>query len=105
MKNILFLFPITLLLMAGCVSVRSSDFIYFYDRKDTGLSSRINIDGYYVSERECDSTFFSVFMFYPDGLMPILLLNVFQQEVNLKYVSIRRGVLIGLSVIQLRHRR
>lgn len=38
-------------------------------------------------------------------VMPILLLNVFQQEVNLKYVSIHRGVLIGLSVIQLKHRR
>lgn len=71
MKNILFLFPIILLLIAGCVSVRPTDFTYFYDRKDTGLSSRINIDGYYVSERECDSAFFSVFMFYPDGLFTI----------------------------------
>ncbi len=71
MKKLFILFLGIPILIVSCISVKPTDFSYYYDGKDTRLSSRIDIDGYYVSARECDSTFFSVFMFYPDGLFTI----------------------------------
>lgn len=57
--------------LSGCVTIKPKDFTYLYTAEYTGLDTLINIDGYYVAQRECDSTFFSVFMFYPDGLFTI----------------------------------
>lgn len=71
MKKLFILFLSIPMLIVSCISVKPTDFSYYYDGKDTGLSSRIDIEGYYVSARECDSTFFSVFMFYADGLFTI----------------------------------
>ena len=42
-----------------------------YDGNNTGLDKLININGYYISEHGCDSAFFSIYMFYPDGLFTI----------------------------------
>lgn len=47
------------------------NFTYYYTGEDTGLDQLINIDGYYISEYGCDSAFYSVYMFYPDGLFTI----------------------------------
>lgn len=56
----------------GCTSLRPADFSYVYQRqKDTGLSQLIDINGCYVSQRECDPDFFSIYMFYSDGLFTI----------------------------------
>lgn len=71
MKKLLFICLITPVLVLSCISVKPSDFTYFYNQQDTGLSARINTDGYYISARDCDTSFFSVFMFYPDGLFTI----------------------------------
>lgn len=56
--------------LIGCQSV-PKNYTYFYEKQNTGLDQLIDIDGYYVSQFGCDSTFFSVFMFYPDGLFTI----------------------------------
>lgn len=71
MKKLLFICTTTAIFALGCKSVRPTDFTYLYDQLDTGLSARINTDGYYTSARDCDTSFFSVFMFYPDGLFTI----------------------------------
>lgn len=47
------------------------NFTYFHRNENTGLDKLIDINGYYVSQRECDSTFFSIYMFYPNGLFTI----------------------------------
>lgn len=65
------LYIIVSVFVISCTSVKPTDFSFYYNQNDTGLASRINTEGYYVSTRECDSTFFSVYMFYPDGLFTI----------------------------------
>lgn len=61
---------ISLILLYGCQS-RPKNFTYHYNSENTGLEKRINIDGYYISEFSCDSSFYSMFIFYPDGLFTI----------------------------------
>lgn len=70
MKTLSILSLVTLL-MYSCITVKPKDFTYRYDGKDTEISTLIDIDGYYIAQRECDSTFFSIFTFYPDGLFMI----------------------------------
>lgn len=70
MKILSTLFFVTLLTYS-CITVKPKDFTYRYDGQSTGISKLIDIDGYYITQRECDSTFFLVFMFYPDGLFMI----------------------------------
>jgi hypothetical protein len=43
------------------------NFTYAQNNRLACLEEKISIDGYYVSERGCDSTFYSVFRFFPDG--------------------------------------
>lgn len=57
-------------MLYGC-SIQPKNFSYFYTKENTGLDKLINLDGYYVCEHGCDSTFYSIFMFYPDGLFTI----------------------------------
>lgn len=59
-----------LLILLGCQS-RPKNFTHYYEDINTGLEKRINIEGYYVSEHGCDSLFYSMFMFYSDGLFTI----------------------------------
>ncbi|MDH6355011.1 hypothetical protein M2132_001348 [Dysgonomonas sp. PH5-45] len=59
-----------IILFSACAS-GPRNFTCLYDGKDTGLENRININGCYVSPMGCDSSFFSVYMFYPDGLFCI----------------------------------
>lgn len=58
-------------ILCSCITVKPKDFSYLYDKQDTGLSSRIDINGYYTTQRGCDTSFGSAFMFYPDGLFTI----------------------------------
>lgn len=58
------------ILLFACAST-PKNFTYRYNPKNTGLENRINVNGYYISEHGCDSAFYSVFMFYPDGLFTI----------------------------------
>lgn len=69
MKKILFVL-IVAVISHGCASY-PKNFTYKYQKENTGLEQLIDIDGYYVSQLGCDSTFFSMFMFYPDGLFLI----------------------------------
>ncbi|MFV0331032.1 MAG: hypothetical protein ACK5KL_14650 [Dysgonomonas sp.] len=47
------------------------NFTYRYEDKNTGLDKLIDINGYYVSQHRCDSTFYSMYMFYTNGLFTI----------------------------------
>lgn len=47
------------------------NFTMRYSGEDTRLADKIDINGYYVSPHGCDSSFFSLYMFYPDGLFLI----------------------------------
>ncbi|MCL1938153.1 MAG: hypothetical protein FWF52_07145 [Candidatus Azobacteroides sp.] len=69
MKNSLLIF--SCFLWGISCAVRPKNFTYTYRGEKTGLGQRINLDGYYVSARGCDSTFYTVFRFYPDGLFAI----------------------------------
>lgn len=71
MRKFCFTILVLVFILSGCVTIKPKDFTYPYIAEYTGLDTLINIDGYYVAQRECDSTFFSVFMFYPDGLFTI----------------------------------
>lgn len=57
--------------LSGCIILKPKDFTYLYTAEYTGLDTLINIEGCYVTQRECDSTLFTVFMFYPNGLFTI----------------------------------
>lgn len=71
MRNFYFTICILIIGLSACVTIKPKDFTYPYTKEYTGLDTLININGYYVTQRECDSTFFSAFMFYPDGLFTI----------------------------------
>ena len=65
------IFSITVLFYS-CISLKPTDFTFQYNNNEyTGLDTLIRIDGYYITERECDSTFRAAFIFYPDGLFTI----------------------------------
>ena len=56
----------------GCINLKPKDFTYQYRKgQTTGLDTLIDIDGYYITQRECNSSFNSIFKFYPDGLFII----------------------------------
>lgn len=78
-KYIPILFP--LFFWIGC-AVAPPNFTYFYKDENTGLDKLIDIDGYYVSQRECDSTFFSMYMFYPNGLFTIATMSSLHPELT-----------------------
>jgi hypothetical protein len=50
---------------------RPKNFTCYYNNKETGLDQLIDINGYYVSQYGCDSTFYSMYMFYSNGLFMI----------------------------------
>lgn len=68
MKKNLIIILISVVL-CGCGAPKN--FSYRYGGENTGLDKRININGYYVSQHSCDSAFYSMYMFYPDGLFTI----------------------------------
>jgi len=68
MKNITFIFLI-LVLISGCAGPKN--FTYKYQKEITGLEKLIDINGYYISQHGCDTSFYSIYMFYPDGLFTI----------------------------------
>lgn len=66
-RYVIFLF---LVFIFGCQSA-PKNFTYRYTEENTGIEDIININGYYVVEHGCDSSFYSMLMFYPDGLFMI----------------------------------
>lgn len=52
-------------------AIQPKNFTYHYKNEYTGLDKLIDINGYYVSQHGCDSTFYSMYMFYPNGLFTI----------------------------------
>lgn len=68
LKTISSLFLISIILIS-CGTSKPEGFTYTYLKDgDRGLSNLIDIDGYFITQRECDSTFFSAFMFYKEGV-------------------------------------
>lgn len=69
-------------MVAGLIScqTRPKNFTLLYRNSDTGLAELIDINGYYVSAHACDSSFYSVFMFYPDGLFTIATTTTLSDE-------------------------
>ena len=83
--------------------MKPKNFTYIYTGKDTGLAQRIDLHGYYVAARGCDTTFYTVFRFYPDGLFTIattsklspVLLRCFEEEASNKKCSyLLKGVYV-----------
>lgn len=72
-------FSILFICLCSCTSI-PKNFTYHYDEADTGLADKINIEGYYVVQHGSDSTFYSMFMFYPDGLFTIATTSEISQE-------------------------
>jgi len=66
-KNLYILFTIAAFYSCGA----PKNYTYYYSGENSDLNKLININGYYVSQHGCDSTFFSIYMFYPDGLFTI----------------------------------
>ncbi|MFT4073170.1 MAG: hypothetical protein QM654_14750 [Dysgonamonadaceae bacterium] len=67
MKNIL-LFMLGTALLISCSTIKPRGFTYTFEDTSTGLDTLINIDGYYLSNQYCDSTYVDAFMFYDNGL-------------------------------------
>lgn len=79
-------------LFTGCLT-GPKNFTILYNKTDTGLSQLIDINGCYISQFGCDSLFYSIFTFYPDGLFRIAtasqlnpdLINCFKQAQHPEY--------------------
>lgn len=69
MKKI-FILLLAVVIFVSC-GMPPKNFTYRYESQDTGLKELIDINGYYISQHGCDSTFYSMYMFYPDGLFTI----------------------------------
>lgn len=68
MRNIL-LFIIGTALLISCSSLKPRGFTNTFEDKYTGLDTLINIEGYYSSKKELgDNDFFSIYMFYSNGI-------------------------------------
>ena len=78
MRNIL-LFILLIFVFGSCGS-RPKNFTFYYKNEDTGLEKLINMNGYYVSQHACDSTFYSMYMFYSNGLFMIATTNQLSPE-------------------------
>jgi len=78
-KNLIILF--FTIVIASC-AVAPKNFTYFYKDENTGLDKLVDINGYYVSQRGCDSTFFSMYMFYPNGLFTVATMSNLQPELT-----------------------
>ncbi len=69
MKKII---PIVFILFTICSCLsRPKNFTSSFENEYTGLDTLIKTDGYYVSQRDCDSAFYSMYMFYSNGLFTI----------------------------------
>ncbi len=71
MKKVHIIFILLSIALLYACSSAPKNFSYFYKNKNTGLNKKLNLNGYYVSEHGCDSSFFSMYMFYDNGLFSI----------------------------------
>ena len=69
MRKILIV-SVVVIVLGSCAS-RPKNFTYYYKNENTNLEQLIDIKGYYVSRRGCDSAFYSMYMFYSNGLFMI----------------------------------
>ena len=67
MKYILFVI-IAGIFLISCSYTKPRGFTYRFDNEYTGLDTLINIEGFYLSHKYCDTAYTAGFMFYPNGL-------------------------------------
>lgn len=67
MKKLLFIL-LSSLCFVSCISQKPKDFTLLYDAENTKIEEQINIEGYYQFQRGCDTTLYTLIMFYSDGL-------------------------------------
>lgn len=80
MKKTLLTFSVVIFLLS--CAVQPKDFTYNYRAENTGLDTMINMKGYYVLPHGSDTSFYSMFMFYPDGLFTIATTSKLIPELN-----------------------
>lgn len=70
MRNFLVLIILScnILVFIGCTT-QPKGFTYYFNGNNTGLDTLININGYYIGKEGEDSTDYTIFMFYPNGLI------------------------------------
>lgn len=68
MNKILFSF-FFVYIFYGCGAPKN--FTYHFNNENKGLDKLIDINGYYISTHGCDTSFYSIYMFYPNGLFTI----------------------------------
>lgn len=78
-KKIVIILGIILLFIWACQS-KPKNFSIPFRNVDTGLSRQININGYYVSAHACDTSLYTVFMFYSNGLFTIATTSTLHDE-------------------------
>jgi len=69
MRQIIF-FIWLIYIFTGC-STLPRNFTYHYTGEYTGLDTLINTNGYYISQYACDTAFYSMYLFFPNGLFTI----------------------------------
>lgn len=67
------------LVLSSC-GTAPKNFTIHYQKINTELDRQIDLEGFYVSEHGCDSTFYSMYMFYPDGLFTIATTSEISEE-------------------------
>lgn len=86
MKKYVFIAVITVVSYWSCNSL-PKDFTTRYIGNGTGLDTLIDIDGYYISQFGCDTSFYSIYMFYSDGLFTIATTSAISDELTECFVN------------------
>jgi hypothetical protein len=78
-KKALYLFFLTVISISCCTYPQNFIY-YFYSLKDMKCNQTIDTEGYYITQRECDTMAYSIFRFYPNGEFSIATTNTISPE-------------------------
>ncbi|MDL2224471.1 hypothetical protein LJB92_04070 [Bacteroidales bacterium OttesenSCG-928-M06] len=103
MKNTIYFF-LFIFTLSGCKST-PNNFTFIYKGEDTGLSQLIDINGLYIAEHACDSTFFSIFRFYSDGRFKIATTSTLTDDLFSCFIEMNTNnyckyILDGLYILE-----
>lgn len=65
------LFALFFIILVACAGIKPKNFTYHFKDEYTGIDTLIDIQGYYFTQRACDTAYHSMFMFYDNGLFTI----------------------------------